>query len=444
MKRTFAFVLSVALAALTFAGCKNGKNENSSKKAVTINVVTAYGSEDGNREAFMSMVSEYEAQTGNKVSDQSGTVNEEWKYKINADFQTGAEPDVLMFYTGTDSDEIVRSKKLVTLDEIRREYPGYGSNMREESIPASEVDGKKYAIPTNGFWEGLYVNTEVLKNCGISEMPGKFTTWDEFMAICEQIKTVGYIPIAVSLQEVPHYLFEHAVFNEGTPQTHTQIPKSSQDAAGKNWAKGLQTIKDLYDMGYLPDNTLVASDTETFQLFATNKAAFVIDGSWKMGWFNTLTGQTGEILPGNVKNINDFYVTYVPSKDSRKNTDIISGISMGYFITRRAWDNPDKRDACIQFITALTSDEAITALAGNAPTALKSDFQPQTKYESSLHKSAAVMYNGASSYTPAVQDAINITARNWLFGSISSIVTGKLSIDEAIDTALSIPLGGTG
>lgn len=444
MKRTLAFVLSITLAALAFASCMNGTNQNTSKKPVSINVVTAYGSEDGNRETFMSLAAKYEKASGNKVLDKSGTANEEWKYKINADFQTGAEPDVLMFYTGTDSNEIVRSQKLVSIDEIRTVYPDYGNNMREDAMPASEIDGKQYAIPTNGFWEGLFVNTEVLKNCGISEMPDKYTTWDEFMAMCEQIKLVGYIPIAVSLQEVPHYLFEYAVFNEGSPQTHAQIFNLNDDIIRLNWKKGLQTIKELYDKEYLPYNTLVASDTETFQLFATNKAAFVIDGSWKMGWFNTQTGNTGEILPGNVENINNFYVTYVPSKDSRKNTDIISGISMGYFITRRAWDNPEKRDACVQFVNALTSDEAITALANFAPTALKSEFEPETKYISSLHKSAAIMYQDATSHTSAVQDKLNITARNWLFGSISSIVTNKLTIDEVINTALSIPLGGAG
>lgn len=445
MKRTLALVLTIILVATTFFACTSSRQSSlPTTPSVSINVITSYGSEDGNRETFNSLVHEYEKETGNKVIDKSGTSNEEWKNKINADFQTGAEPDVLMFYTGEGSDEIVRSQKLVSLDEIREEYPDYGNNMRSDAMPTSTVDGKQYAIPVNGYWEGLFVNKNVLLVCGILDMPDSSTTWEEFELMCDQIKAVGYVPIAVSLQEVPHYLFEYAVLNEGTQSTHTQLPLSSQDAIGKAWVNGLETIKQMYEKGYFPYNTLVASDTETFQMFTSDKAAFVIDGSWKINWFSSQVGKIGELLPGNVSNVNDFYVTYVPSKNTRQPTDIISGISMGYFITRRAWNVPEKRAACIEFVNKMTSDAAINALAGDAPTALIVNNKPKEKFASTLHKSAAEMYHQAKTYTPAVQDGLNITARNWLFGSISNVVSGKISIEEAIDKALSMPLGGTG
>ena len=54
---------------------------------------------------------------------------------------------------------------------------------------------------------------------------------------------------------------------------------------GEKWIAGLNDMKTLYDMGFFPDNTLTASDPETVQLFADDEAAFLIDGSWKVGHF---------------------------------------------------------------------------------------------------------------------------------------------------------------
>ena len=62
-------------------------------KAVTLNVVTSYGGDDGNRKNFENAVKAYEESTGNKVNDGSATSNEEWKAKVLTDFETGSEPD---------------------------------------------------------------------------------------------------------------------------------------------------------------------------------------------------------------------------------------------------------------------------------------------------------------------------------------------------------------
>ena len=53
---------------------------------VTINVVTSYGGDDGNRKNFEAAVKAYEEATGNKVNDGSATSNEEWKAKVLTDF----------------------------------------------------------------------------------------------------------------------------------------------------------------------------------------------------------------------------------------------------------------------------------------------------------------------------------------------------------------------
>ena len=52
---------------------------------------------------------------------------------------------------------------------------------------------KNYSVPVNGFWEGLFVNKDVLEACGVA-VPDANTTWDQFMEMCETIKGQGLHP----------------------------------------------------------------------------------------------------------------------------------------------------------------------------------------------------------------------------------------------------------
>lgn len=97
-------------------------------------------------------------------------------------------------------------------------------------MPLSFVDAKAYAVPSSGYWEGMFVNKTVLADCGL-EVPGPDTTWDEFMEMCETIKSKGYTPIACSLQEVPHYWFEFCILNQGDVAKHAEVPASGADEA---------------------------------------------------------------------------------------------------------------------------------------------------------------------------------------------------------------------
>lgn len=414
MKKTLAIILALCLGASMLAACGGsgssapasasvaGSTGSSAPEAkpVEIRVVTSYGGDDGNRANYEEAVAGYEAATGNTVVDESATSNEQWKAQVKADFQTGSEPDVLFFFTGTDASEFIKNGKVVPIEEIRKEYPDYASNMLDAAMPLSFVDAKAYAVPSSGYWEGMFVNKTVLADCGL-EVPGPDTTWDEFMEMCETIKSKGYTPIACSLQEVPHYWFEFCILNQGDVAKHAEVP---------------------------------ASGADTFQMMADNKAAFAIDGSWKVGWF---TGS--EDAAGNVENIDDYTVTYVPGSGSRKATDIVGGISMGYYITEKAWSDPEKRDAAVQFVEYMTTDDMVNKFAGGAPTALKSGL-PEAADTDSLHAAAVTMFNGKTGMASAVQDALNQTARGVLFASVKDVVTGTLAPEEAIETALATPL----
>jgi raffinose/stachyose/melibiose transport system substrate-binding protein len=162
------------------------------------------------------------------------------------------------------------------------------------------------------------------------------------------------------------------------------------------------------------------------QLLADGDAAFLIDGSWKVGYF----------VQNCADHLDDFAVLYVPGKGERKATDIIGGISMGYYITRQAWEDETKRDAAIQFIEYMTSDEVLSTFVTTEVTALKNGASPANL--NVLQQSAAEMAGGVTSIVGAVQDKLTSEARADLFANVKNIVTGGITAAEAIDSALAI------
>ena len=392
-------------------------------KAVTLNVVTSYGGDDGNRKNFENAVKAYEESTGNKVNDGSATSNEEWKAKVLTDFETGSEPDVLFYFTNADAEPFISAGKVVSLEEMRAEYPDYAGNMKDSMI-AVAADGKQYAVPSSGYWENMFVNRKVLEDCGVA-VPGPDYTWDQFLADCETIKEAGYTPIACSLVEVPHYWFEFTVMNNGTVENHLDVPAAADDAAAAKWAAGLNDIKALYEAGYFPANTLTASDAETVELFNSGEAAFLIDGSWKVGYFTE-----------NAEDLNDFAIAYVPGKGERSASEAIGGISMGYFITTKAWNDPDKREAAVEFVSQLTSDETLSTFVTTEVTALVNGAKPEGL--NPLQQSAADANASITAIAGAVQDSLTAEARGDLFANVQNVVTGKMSAEDAVASAIAL------
>ena len=450
MKKSIVLILLCALMAGT-VGC--GKQTDStpggdadkevetsesgqSTNPVELEVVTTFAGNDGNAQNYKLFTKEWEKQTGNTVVDKSSITDETFKSRVINDFATGSESDVLFFFNGADANSFIEAGKVVPLSEIQQEYPDFAVNLDTRRIPTSMVDDEIYAIPVNGYWEAMFVNTTVLDAAGV-EMPGADYTWDMFLSDCQKIKDAGYTPIAAALGSIPHYWWEFSVFNHTTPETHMTIPSSVDDELGQSWVAGMEDIKNLYELGYFPENTNSASDDDTFAMFMNGQAAFLIDGSWKVGSI-VQNCQTDLNNPDtlNQAKLDKFSVTFVPGTDSRKATDLIGGMSMGYYITEKAWKDPDRRAAAVSFVSYMTSDEVAPAFAQHTVNALKNPPVVNTEDYNSLQIKAMNMLAQCTSYTEAVQDIFQGDCRIPTFDGMPQIVTGQVSARDAVEKGL--------
>lgn len=436
MKKAVAMLLACTMVlGMTACGDKDSKVSDGAK-AVELEVVTTFAGNDGNAQNYKNAYEAWEAKTGNTVVDMSATSDETFKTRVITDFETGSEPDVLFFFNGVDANSFIEAGKVVSIEEIRAEYPEFASNLDDGRIPASLVDNKAYAVPVNGYWEAMFVNTTVLDAAGV-EMPAAGYTWDQFLTDCQKIKDAGYAPIAAALGNIPHYWWEFAIFNHTSPANHLNVPASVEDELGQAWVAGMEDIKTLYEAGYFPENTLSATDDETFQMFMEGKAAFLIDGSWKVGGIVSACQSDAEDASTlDTDKLNQFDVTYVPGTADRAATDLIGGLSMGYYITRSAWEDPATREAAVSFVSYMTSDEVVPVFAQHTASALKNAPDVDESQFNSLQIKAMKMMSGCTSLTGAVQDIFAGDCRVSTFDGMPEIVTGAVTAQDAVKEGL--------
>ncbi len=381
MKRTILLFLVFAI--LAASACAEG---------VALKTVSCFAGEDVAAITYAELLREYEERTGNVVEDASATSDESWKSRVLSDFAAGNEPDVLFFFACSgDSAPILR--RMVPIGEINAAYP-------ELSLPESEAlredDGVVYAIPARPYYEGLFVNTDLFEQYGLP-LPD---TWDHLEEAVAGFAAAGVTPIAVSFSDIPHYLAECCVLACTTPDEYAARPASA-DQVPESWREGMALIRRLYELGAFPADALNTSETVTSQMFRDKKAAMQFDGSW---FANTLPAES----------MDSVRVLPVPRREGEGGA-VIGGVSMGFYLTRRAWDDPGRRDAAVQLLAWLTSPEHLAQLN-----------QEQTS--GAMRESALALLDGAEVLLGPVQDDMNKDAREaWLLNCVPAVADGRMT-----------------
>jgi len=382
MKKTLTLILAALCLALP-------------ARAVSLRTVSAFGGTDTSALAYVELLREYEAQTGNVVEDNSGTSDESWKASVLSDFAAGNEPDILFFFAcSADSAPILR--KMVPLSEINAAYP-------ELALPESDIlreaDGNVYAIPLRPYFEGLFVNTDLFEQYG-ALLPD---TWEHLEAAVAIFREAGVVPIAVSLSDIPHYLAECAVLAASSPADFTARP-TTPDAVPESWHRGMALIRRLYTLGAFPDDALSTSEAVTSELFRQKQAAMQIDGSWFVNALPESSMDTTVVMP-------------MPSLDG-EDSAIIGGVSMGFYLTRRVWDDPTRRDAAVALLDWLTRPDHLKRLAAQEITG-------------TLAESADAMAARTSDMVRPIQDDMNKNARErWLLECVPAVAVGDMTPEE--------------
>ena len=396
--------IALILALCLLSACGTGAGE-----PVTLRTVSCFAGSDSavEAEAYVDILQHYEEETGNTVLDNSSTSDETWKNSVLKDFAAGNEPDILFFFAaGADSAPIL--SRVVSLEEINREYPEI---KLPETDALREADGKVYAVPVRGFWEGLFVHTDLFEQYG-APLP---EDWDSLLEAIRIFRENGIVPISVSLSDIPHYLAEMALISCASREELQARPRRFEEVPA-SWLEAMTVIRELTEAGAFADNAGRTDERTTTDLFLNKKAAMQLDGSWLASSFTPEMMKTLMVLP-------------MPRHSGGGTADCyIGGVSMGFYLTRRAWDS-GRRDAAVALLAKMTAEENIRRL-GNM------------NVSGALLDSAEALQTGRNIVGPC-QDAMNNRAREaWLLECIPAVAEGTMTPEECWQRVMALnPFG---
>lgn len=270
-----------------------------------------------------------------------------------------------------------------------------------ENQALAEADGRVYAIPVRPFWEGLFVNTDLFEQYDL-ELP---TTWERLEQAIITFRDAGIVPISVSFSDVPHYLAEMAILVSGPVEDHEARPQTLEQVPA-SWHRGMALIRHLQELGAFADNAFATTEEMSSQLFREKRAAMQLDGSWFANSIPKASMDTTIVMP---------MPAYDENADGRA---FIGGTSMGFYLTRKAWEDPEKRDAAVQLLAWLTSKENARALGG-------------LELSGALLDSSYTLLENDDVMLRPFQDDMDQEAREiWLLDCVAAVAEGKMTAEE--------------
>ncbi len=434
-RKCLSFFLAVILTAMLMTACGTGKDgrETSQKtnkstaedtaeaeeaeNPVVLITVSMFGGTDASANNYQAIneqfMTDYPYIT---LEDDSQSSDQDWKTKIAADFAVGNEPDVIQYFTDANASDVLAAGKFVAIDEIKAEYPEYAGDTLDSALKAAaNPDGIQRAVPTTGYWEGLFCNKNLFDRYGL-ELP---TDWDKMVNAIEVFKANGIVPVAVSLNNVPHYWVEFLMISAAGPDAYAAVPAE----APEDWCKGLDMFKILRDMGAFPEDTDTIDNDLAGELFINKQAAMQLEGSWYAVGIPDQDNTVVVAFPA------------IPGSKAPAGA-MVGGISSGFYITKKAWEDPDKRDAAVKFVMAHTNKEAVTAYwGGNGQAACA--VEPIDNM-TPLGISGFEYSSAAVSILAPTDSRISQEAYNTLIAGIVGVSTGDKTPEDLLNEILTI------
>ncbi|HAA86126.1 MAG TPA: sugar ABC transporter substrate-binding protein [Kosmotogaceae bacterium] len=154
-------------------------------------VINSYMSDPAPRRVFAELVDQFR----DLYPEYDVVVNtfphEDFKTLLRTWLGSSDAPDVVTWFAGERMRFFASRGLLEPIDDI---FPqGFEADFPAAFKSASSHDGKIYFLPQSWYWWGVYYNTEVFDELGLS-VP---VTWKQFLDVCQTLKDAGKIPITI-------------------------------------------------------------------------------------------------------------------------------------------------------------------------------------------------------------------------------------------------------
>ncbi|KQL48314.1 sugar ABC transporter substrate-binding protein [Brevibacillus choshinensis] len=282
----FHAVASVLLAAaMALTGCSGGGDaakpsepgstpsgsQGGGTKQVTLSM-HSWRVED--TEGYAKIIKAFEAENPNIKIDFKPFKATEYNTILNTALQSDSGPDILQLRPYAAGTALAGAGYLEPLDSL----PGITNFPKDVLAGATGKDGKVYGVPLSLSTTQFYYNKKIFEQNGLKEPK----SWDELIATAKTLKEKGIVPISFGAKEgwllsLSHGVIAPASLKDGYID---KLMKGESDLKSPEFLKSVQRMQEL--IPYFPENYVGLELNDMRTLFATEKTAMFINGSFEL------------------------------------------------------------------------------------------------------------------------------------------------------------------
>ena len=238
--------------------------------------------------------------------------------------------------------DFAKQGSIANLTELM-EADGYDDSQLSDQI---KYEGNTYMIPVVNFAYPLFVNTDILEEAGVEEIP---TTWSEFLDACDKITTntdkAAYaIPLSTEAPNGIQNQFSSWLWASGGNLLQDGKPALTDN---DKLAQLVDMVKTMKDKGYRSDGAEAMKEQDMVNEFENGRLAFMVDG---ISHLTTIKTESPDL---------NFTFAKMPVMDDYTDKSGMDVANWGIGIA----ENCENKEAAMQFVEYLMSPEVNAKLA---------------------------------------------------------------------------------
>ncbi len=446
-----ARVICLLLACLTITYCCTSCGD-SDKTNVNIKICSILGS-DEDLSIYSEVIADYTKEHSNVIingvtTDKSGSYKME--LSLASTYQSSDAPDIVYYSYISDMSEL--SDYFVTIDEIREDYPDFASSVSEAALNSVAADdGGRYCIPIRADWQGIIVNAALFRKNSLT-VP---ESWEDIIDAADFFQDKSIYLFANPLDD-SNSLLEYLVRGTGGIDS---VYSAINGSADSSWTVALEIINRLDELGAFPSMSEGAfdylisdsdikntseQDIDPIELYNSGQAAALLIDSSMCGEIDTDIDSVFIELPAvEMEQIEAVSASdIVSSSDSddaqtSSETGLYVDFSEGFYITKKAYYNDDKREELLELIEYILDDDNCIKFCNSyqapALSSLSDEASDSLTQKSNIYNAVIDSVQSAQTFLLTTQTSENTFFWNHCSVAVSYMSKGLLSVSQTVE-----------